>query len=48
MVKMREFSPAHDRGFASSVDIFNFNKKILVKDYKQHDQQNYISDILCQ
>ena len=39
MVKMGEFSPAHDRRFVSSVDIFNFNKRILFKDYKQHDQQ---------
>ena len=36
---MREFSPAQDRRFTSSVDIFNFNKIIPLKDYKQHDQQ---------
>ena len=36
---MRETSPAQYTRFTSSVDIFKFNKRIPVKDYKQHDQE---------
>ena len=36
---MQKFSPVQDRRFTSSVDIFNFDKRIPVKGYKQHDQQ---------
>ena len=38
-LKMHEFSPVQDKRFTSSVDIFNFDKRIPVKGYKQHDQQ---------
>ena len=41
---MWESSPVQYKRFTSSPDIFNFNKRIAVKDYKQQDQQKKISD----